>query len=102
MTRFGTLEALRARPIADQSAAREARRDFRTRVPIRRDNELFGEAVVEARDFGLKGANYYASAFNPPYWQPIAGATDKLFLRHTVAEKLRKVNARANQAGLEL
>ena len=102
MTRFGTLQALRARPIADQAAAREARKDFRQRVPIRRDNELFGEAVVEAQDFGLKGANYYASAFNPPYWQPIAGATDKLFLRHTLAEKLRKVNARAGGAGLEL
>jgi D-alanyl-D-alanine dipeptidase len=102
MTRFGSLEILRDRPIGDQSAARLARKDFRKRIPIRRDNELFGEAVGEARDFGLNGANYYASAFNPPYWQPIAGATDKLFLRRTVAEKLRKVNARANQAGLEL
>jgi D-alanyl-D-alanine dipeptidase len=102
MTRFGTLEDLRARPIGDQSAAREARKDFRTRVSIRRDNEHFSEPVVEARDLGLKGANYYASAFNPPYWQPIAGATDKLLLRRTVAEKLHKVNARANQAGLEL
>ena len=102
MTRFGSLEALRARPIEDQSRARQARKDFRTRISIRRDNELFGEPVVEARDLGLKGANYYASTFNPPYWQPIEGATDKLFLRRTVAEKLRKVNARANQTGLEL
>jgi D-alanyl-D-alanine dipeptidase len=102
MTRFGSLDSLRNRPIGDQSTARAARKDFRKHVPIRRDNELFGEAVMEAREFGLKGANYYASAFNPPYWQPIAGATDKLLLRRTVAEKLRKVNARARQAGLEL
>jgi len=102
MTRFGVLEALRGRPIGDQTAARQARKDFRKRVPIRRDNEIFGEPMVEARDRGLRGANYYAGAFNPPYWQPIAGATEELLLRRTVAEKLRKVNARANQAGLEL
>lgn len=102
MTRFGTLEALRARPIGDQSAARDARKDFRRKIPIRRDNRLFGEAVVEARDVGLAGENYYASAFNPPYWQAIEGATDKLLLRQTVAEKLRKVNMRAGEAGLEL
>ena len=102
MTRFGMLEDLRARPIGDLSAARVARKDFRTRIPIRRDNELFGEPVAEARALGLKGANYYASANNPPYWQPIAGATDKLLLRRSVIEKLRKVNMRANQAGLEL
>jgi D-alanyl-D-alanine dipeptidase len=102
MTRFGTLEALRGRPIGDQSAARQARKDFRTRIAIRRDNKFFAEPMVEARGLDLKGANYYASAFNPPYWQPIAGATDKLLLRRTVAEKLRNVNARANQAGLEL
>ena len=102
MTRFGMLEALRDRPISDQSVAREARKDFRKKIPIRRDNEFYGEAMVEARDLGLKGANYYASAVNPPYWQPIAGATEKLLLRRTVAEKLLKVNARAGQVGLEL
>jgi zinc D-Ala-D-Ala dipeptidase len=102
MTRFAALSPLRDRAIADQSAARIARKDFRTRIPIRRDNQFYGEPVVEARDCGLKGANYYASAFNPPYWQPAAGATDKLLLRQTVMEKLRKVNVRAGEAGLEL
>ncbi len=63
---------------------------------------FIGEPVVEVRELGLKGANYYAGSFNPPYWQPIAGATEKLLLRRTVAEKLRKVDARARQAGLEL
>ena len=102
MTRFGMLEALRARTITDQSAAREARKDFRPRIPIRRDNEYYGEAMVEARDLGLNGTNYYASSYNPPYWQPIAGSTQMLLLRRTVAEKLLIVNARAGQAGLEL
>src|SRR5271155_293464 len=100
MTRFGPLEALRARPIADQAGARKAREGFRTAVPIRRDNALFGEPLVEAR--GLAGAHYYAGSFNPPYWGPIAGATEKLLLRRSVAEKLLKVNERAGEAGLEL
>jgi zinc D-Ala-D-Ala dipeptidase len=102
MSQFGMLEALRARPIGDLSNARVARKDFRKRVPIRRDNAFYGEPLIEACDLGLKGANYYASPFNPPYWQLIKGATDKLFLRRSVAEKLCKVNTRANQAGLEL
>jgi D-alanyl-D-alanine dipeptidase len=102
MTRFGPLEALRERPIGDQAGARKAREGFRTAVPIRRDNALFAEPLVEIRELGLAGANYYAGSFNPPYWGPIAGATEKLLLRRSAAEKLLKVNERAGQAGLEL
>ena len=102
MSPFKSLEVLRQRPIGEQSAARAARRDCRKRIPIRRDNELFGEAMVEARDFGLKGENFYASERNPPYWQRVEGATEKLLLRKSVAEKLAKVNGRAGEAGLEI
>ncbi|MEO8895343.1 MAG: M15 family metallopeptidase [Rhizomicrobium sp.] len=102
MTGFAGLEELRARPIGDLGAARAARKDFRTRIPIRRDNALFGEALVEAREQGLAGANFYAGDRNPPYWHRVDGATDKLLLRRSVADKLRKVNARASAAGLEL
>jgi len=102
MTPFGSLEALRARPIGDLSAPRAARDGFRSRVPIARDNVLFGEAVVEAWAAGLAGENFYAGTRNPPYWQRIEGATDKLWLRQSVAAKLRAVNARAAAAGLEL
>ena len=102
MTRFGALEELRSRPIGDLSAARLARRNFRKSVPIRRDNALFGEKLVEARDQGLKGVNYYASDRNPPYWHPIEGATEKLLLRQSVAGKLCRANQRAATAGLEL
>jgi D-alanyl-D-alanine dipeptidase len=63
---------------------------------------LFAEGVVEARDCGLAGENFYASARNPPYWQRVEGATDRLWLRTTVAGMLLKVNARAGEAGLEL
>jgi zinc D-Ala-D-Ala dipeptidase len=102
MTRFGALEELRSRPIGDLAAARLARKNFRTATPIRRDNEYFGEALVEAREQGLAGTNFYASDRNPPYWQRIDGATDKLLLRATVAEKLKNVNQRVASAGLEL
>ena len=102
MSVFGVLEELRARAVGDQGSAREARKGFRQRIPIPHGNELFGESVVEAREAGLAGANYYASARNPPYWQSVEGATDRLWLRRSVAEKLSHVNARVAAAGLEL
>jgi D-alanyl-D-alanine dipeptidase len=102
MTPFKSLQSLRDRPIGGQEAARAARRDCRTRIAIRRDNALFGEPMVEARGLGLKGENFYASDRNPPYWQRVQGATQKLLLRRSVAEKLGQVNRRAHEAGLEL
>ena len=102
MTAFKSLEVLRQRPIGEQAGARAARKTCRQTVPIRRDNALFGEAMVEARDLGLKGSNFYAGSRNPPYWQAAPGATEKLLLRQSVAEKLVRVNARAVEAGLEL
>jgi len=102
MSAFGTLQHLRDRPIGGQDSARGARKGFRQRIAIARDNRLFGEQVVEARDMGLSGENFYAGTRNPPYWQRVDGATDRLWLRRTVAEKLAQVNARAGEAGLEL
>lgn len=102
MSIFGALDELRHRPIGDQGAARAVRIGCRQRIAIRRDNTLFGEPMAEAAGFGLKGENFYASPHNPPYWLAVEGATDKLLLRATVGEKLKKVNERAATAGLEL
>jgi D-alanyl-D-alanine dipeptidase len=102
MSIFGALDELRHRPIGDQGPARAVRIGCRQRLAIRRDNALFGEPMVEAAGFGLKGENFYASPHNPPYWLAVEGATDKLLLRVTVGEKLKKVNERAGAAGLEL
>jgi zinc D-Ala-D-Ala dipeptidase len=102
MSIFGALEELRTRPIGDQAAARAARKGFRIRIPIAQDNALSGDPVLEARDVGLSGENFYASDRNPPYWQRVEGAIDKLWLRRSVAEKLTKVNVRVGVAGLEL
>ena len=102
MSLFGALDQLRHRPIGDQAPARAARIGCRQRVPIRRDNELFGEAMAQAAGFGLKGINFYATPNNPPYWQVVDGATEKLLLRQSMGEKLAKVNARVGVVGLEL
>jgi D-alanyl-D-alanine dipeptidase len=99
---FGALEDLRQRPIGDLAQARAARLGFRGRIPIAHDHVLFAEALCEAGDAGLAGANFYAGPRNPPYWRRIEGATDKLLLRRSVAERLARVNARAGAAGLEL
>lgn len=102
MAGFAGLMELRDRPIGDQGPARHARKGFRTRIPIARDNALYGEAMVDAGKEGLRGENFYASARNPPYWHRVEGATDKLLVRRSVAAKLRAVNARVGEAGLEL
>lgn len=102
MTGFAGLEELRDRPIGDQDQARQARKGFRTRIPIARDNALYGEAMVDARQEGLRGENFYAGDRNPPYWHRVEGATDKVLLRRSVADKLLRVNRRAGEAGLEL
>jgi len=102
MPAFGALEELRNRPIGDLAGLRETRRGFRQRIALASDQTLFGEPVVEARAVGLAGENFYASSRNPPYWRPIDGATDKLWLRKTAAEKLVRVNKRAGAVGLEI
>jgi len=69
---------------------------------LRKDFMVSSYQLVEAREAGLQGENFYACHRNPPYWQPIEGATEKLWLRKSVAEKLMRVNERAGTAGLEL
>ena len=98
MSVFGALESLRDRPIGDLALARAVRRDFRTRIPIAR-GPLYDEALGDA---GVAGENFYYSERNPPYWRRIEGATPKLLVRASVAQKLAKANARANSVGLEL
>jgi D-alanyl-D-alanine dipeptidase len=102
MSVFRALEELRARPIGGQAQARLKRAGFRQRIILDRQHRLYDEAVIEARDAGLAGENFYAAARNPPYWQAVAGATDKLWLRRSVAEKLGRVNVRIASVGLEL
>src|SRR5579863_7270473 len=99
MSIFGALESLRQRPIGDLAPARAAREGFRSRVPIARENALFDEAMGEAREDGLAGEDIYCCPRNPLFLRKKAGATERLLLRRSVAEKLARANARAGAAG---
>jgi zinc D-Ala-D-Ala dipeptidase len=101
MSIFGSLEALRLRPIPDQAPARARKKDFRAH-PIDAAHPASSEALADLSAFAIAGENYYWSEKNPPYWRRIEGATQKLMLRERVAAKLAKVNARLAEAGLEL
>jgi D-alanyl-D-alanine dipeptidase len=74
---------------------------FRNRA-IERSNAYFSEELVDARQLGLAGENYYWSERNPPYWRRIDGAIPDLLVRKTVGERLGRINARLRAAGLEL
>ena len=95
------MDEFRERPIGDLGGVR-ARRDGYRRHPIARSNAYFGEPLVAARSLGLAGENFYWSDRNPPYWRRIDGAVPGLLVRHSVAAKLARVNARLKPAGLEL
>ncbi len=101
MSVFGRLEEFRTRVLGDATELRMLRAGYR-RHPIARSNELYAEGLVDLRDFGIAGENYYYAARNPPYWRRIDGAVPDLKLRRTVAGKLAQANARLAAAGLEL
>jgi D-alanyl-D-alanine dipeptidase len=101
MSLFGSLASLREERIGDLSAAREARRGFRSH-PIARNSASYAEPLTDAHVLGIAGENYYYSHRNPPYWRRIEGAIPDLLVRRSVGEKLRRVNARLEAATLEL
>jgi D-alanyl-D-alanine dipeptidase len=101
MSPFGPLEALRAKPIPNQEAARAARKGFRM-LPIDRSHALAVEPLVEIAREGIAGENYYHSTRNPPYWARIDGSIAELWLRRSGAAKLARVNRRLRHAGFEL
>jgi D-alanyl-D-alanine dipeptidase len=97
MSPFGTLEALRQKPIP-QPAPKRGYRD----IPIDAEGAAHQEPLVHAREFGIAGENYYASERNPPYYHRIPGSIDALVLREGAARRLHEANARLGEAGLEL
>jgi D-alanyl-D-alanine dipeptidase len=95
------LERWRQTPIPDQASVRARRVGCRA-LPIDRKNACFTEPLVDIRELGIAGENYYWSERNPPYWQRIEGSIPDLWLRRSVAEKLAAVNAALAHEGLEL
>ncbi len=96
------LFTLRQRPVPSCLDAQARKRGYRKDVPIQLDGPLANEDCVEVRSVGLAGDNHYNSVFNPPYHARIPGSIAELFVRRSVADKLRAVNARLAGAGLEL
>lgn len=96
------LLVLRQRPVPSSIDAQARKLGYRTEAPILFDGALAGEGCVEIRSLGLAGYNHYSSAFNPPYHQRIPGSIAELFVRQSVGDKLRGVNARLAGAGIEL
>jgi D-alanyl-D-alanine dipeptidase len=101
MSLFGALDELRCRPIVAQENARIRRVNFRART-IDRANTYYLEDMVDLRDLGVAGENYYHSLRNPPYWRRIEGAVPDLLVRRSVGDKLVHVNAILGLAELEL
>ena len=101
MSLFGSLASLRGEPITGMAEARARKAGFRGH-PIAMSGEAFLEPLVDLHAAGIAGDNYYYSHRNPPYWQRIAGAIPMLLVRRSVAEKLKRVNARLEAVTLEL
>lgn len=97
MNPFGTLQALRDKPIP---SPRE-KRGYRD-IPIDANGAANNEPIVRAEAFGIAGGNYYASTRNPPYYHAVPGAIDLIAMREGVAKRLRDVNAKLAAADIEL
>lgn len=103
MTRstFGALARLRRQPIPDQTAASARKKGYRDH-PLDISDLRSNEPLVDAREIGLKGENFYASSRNPPHYGPIAGAIPELWVRKSVAERLVSADRRLSNIGLAL
>lgn len=88
-------------PIPNPNFDIESIRNYQT-IKIDNTHPLFKEELVDLREFGIKGINYYHSQYSPPYYHSIPGSISKLKTRKTVAEKLRRVNEKLKSVGIEL
>jgi hypothetical protein len=73
-------------------------------VPVDSQDPRYREGLVDARDCGLAGENYYSrtDGLNSPYRQPINGAIRELWCRHTIVTMLIEVNELLAGHGVEL
>ncbi len=98
----GILNDYRTRPIGEAVAQAEARKPGYRKHPVRLDVAERNDPLVKIAELGIAGENHYAKPFNPPYYQPIPGAIPNLWLRASLAEKLKEINAVLAPYGLEL
>ncbi len=73
-------------------------------IPVQSDHPLFCEALVDIRDYNIAGESYYhrLDGKNRPYCCQLEGSIPEILVRKSVAEKLKEVNHRLRQIGLEL
>jgi len=96
-----TALAFRNRPIPSSAEASARKAGYRTSVAINA-GELAGERCVDVRSIGIAGVNHYNTPNNPPYYVTVPGSIPQLYLRRSVAAKLKDVNARLAPIGMEL
>jgi D-alanyl-D-alanine dipeptidase len=95
-------DLLEQKPIPSSAAAQARKRGYRQEVRIDLAGDLASEPCLEAGDAGIAGVNYYSSQFNPPYGHVIPGSIAELYLRRSVAAKLKQVNERLRPMGVEI
>ena len=73
-------------------------------IPFDADDPRYAEGLVDARDHGLAGENYYArtDGLNAPYREAMSGAVHALWCRQSIIAMLTAVNARLAEHGAEL
>ena len=101
MSLFAALDELRSRPLPQQTPARARKQGFRGGA-IDSSGTYYLEQLVDLRDLGIAGENYYYSSRNPPYWRRIEGAIPDLLVRQSVGDRLVRVNALLGTCELEL
>ena len=73
-------------------------------VPVDLGDPLSGEALVDPIECGVAGSGYYArtDGLNAPYYRRFVSATERIFCRRSVAERLSEANERLLSLGVEL
>ncbi len=98
----GDILRFRSHPVPSSAEAQERKAGYRQEVPIDAGGALNAERCIDARSLGFAGANHYDCEFNPPYHHRIPGAIAGLYVRRSVATKLREINAALSVIGLEV
>ncbi|MBP6005388.1 hypothetical protein KA531_00565 [Candidatus Saccharibacteria bacterium] len=78
------------KPIPCLDKARELKLEYRGH-PIDSDHPLFSEPLVPISEYGVDGVSYYSQPNNATV-DPVEGVTPNIFVRRSVAKKLRAAN----------
>lgn len=88
------------RPIPNLDPAREKRIGYRTH-PLNLSDPKNQEPLVEVRDYGLKGLNYYHRLDNH-YGLVVPGSIPDLLIREGILERFLRVDHYLKQLGLQV